>query len=49
MFRGPPDVFLPQAIYHVEHSAIGAFDLFTVPIRADHEGVYYEALFNRLR
>ena len=49
LFRGPPDVFLPQAIYRFEHDAIGAFDLFTVPIRRDQDGVYYEALFNRLR
>jgi hypothetical protein len=49
LFRGPPDVFLPQAIYRFEHDAIGAFDLFIVPIRRDQDGVCYESLFNRLR
>jgi hypothetical protein len=29
------------------HDAIGAFDLFTVPIRRDQHGLYYEAVFNR--
>ncbi len=47
VFRGPLATFLPQAIYKVEHSEIGAFDLFIVPIRRDAEGFYYEAIFNR--
>ena len=49
LFRGPPDVFLPQATYQLEHDSIGFFDLFTVPIRAEPDGTYYEAIFNRLR
>ena len=49
VFRGPPDVVLPQATYRFEHHAIGAFDLFIVPIRQDSRGLYYEAVFNRLR
>ncbi|HEX9373566.1 MAG TPA: hypothetical protein VF897_21310 [Roseiflexaceae bacterium] len=49
VFRGPGDVFLPQAIYGMQHEAIGAFELFVVPIRQDQHGLYYEAIFNRPR
>lgn len=49
VFRGPADVFLPQAIYPFHHDAIGAFDLFIVPIRQDAQGFYYEVVFNRMR
>lgn len=49
VFRGPLDSFLPQAIYRFNHDAMGAFEMFIVPIRQDQRGFYYEALFNRLR
>jgi hypothetical protein len=39
---------LPQRIYHLEHEHMGQFDLFLVPVRQDDQGVYYEAVFNRL-
>ncbi len=45
VFRGPPDEVLPQRIYRLEHPAIGAFELFLVPIERDQEGVRYEAIF----
>jgi|SRR6266508_851531 hypothetical protein len=48
-FRGPTGAFLPQAIYQFHHDAIGAFELFIVPIRQDAHGFYYEAVFNRMR
>jgi hypothetical protein len=35
--------------YHFERHAIDAFDRLAVPIRRDQDGVFYEALFNRLR
>jgi hypothetical protein len=47
VFRGPPAPLLPQGIHRFHHDAIGAFDLFTVPIRRDQHGLYYEAVFNR--
>lgn len=31
----------------MDHPAIGAFDIFLVPIKRDPEGMYYEAVFNR--
>lgn len=49
VFRGPNDQYLPQAMYRFQHPALGGFDLFIVPIGQDPQGLYYEALFNRLR
>jgi hypothetical protein len=45
VFRGPRDPVLPQGTYRVEHAAIGAFELFLVPIGPDGEGMRYEAVF----
>jgi hypothetical protein len=45
VFRGPRDPVLPQRTYRVEHEAIGAFDLFLVPIGPDREGMRYQAVF----
>jgi hypothetical protein len=36
---------LEQRIYAVHHPALGAFDLFLVPIGPDGEGMRYEAVF----
>jgi hypothetical protein len=47
VFRGPPALLLPQGIHRFQHDAIGAFDLFTVPISRDQHSLYYEAVFNR--
>jgi hypothetical protein len=47
-FRGPGEELLPQGLYPFEHDAIGPFDLFIVPIGQDEQGIYYEAVFNRL-
>lgn len=49
LFRGPPDTFLPQGMYRIDHDELGASDLFIVPIRRDERGFYYEAAFNCLR
>lgn len=49
VFRGPSGTLLPQAIYYFQHSDLGAFELFIVPIRQDQYGLYYEAVFNQLR
>ena len=45
VFRAPGRQAVPQQIFHVEHDAIGAFDLFLVPIGIDGDGVRYEAVF----
>jgi hypothetical protein len=46
-FRGPLDRPLEQSVFPVAHPTVGAFDIFLVPVKRDHEGVYYEAVFNR--
>lgn len=44
VFRGPLEPALPQRIYRLEQDALGACDLFLVPIRRDAEGMEYEAI-----
>lgn len=46
--RGPGSFVLEQRTFQFEHKEMGAFDLFLVPIAQDSQGVYYEAVFNRL-
>jgi hypothetical protein len=41
VFRGGPSPTLPQAIYRLENDALGAIEIFLVPIAADR----YEAVF----
>ncbi len=45
VFRVPAATALPQGIYRFAHAAIGAFDLFLVPIQPDAAGPLYEAVF----
>ena len=44
-FRGPSAPALPQQIYRLEHPALGALEIFLVPIRHDAGGMIYEAVF----
>ena len=44
-FRGGPEPPLPQRIYRVEHEALGALEIFLVPIGPDDVGHRYEAVF----
>jgi hypothetical protein len=37
---------LPQAVYRLEHPALGAMDVFLVPIARVADGIRYEAIFN---
>ena len=45
-FDGPPDLRLPQGLYHLEHVDMGDVDLFLVPIAGDEKKSRYEAVFN---
>jgi hypothetical protein len=45
VFRGPLEPFLPQGIHRLEHEALGALDLFLVPVGPDEAGMRYEAVF----
>lgn len=49
LFRGPLSALLSQGLGNFTHEQMGEFELFIVPIRQDHQGFYYEAVFNRLR
>src|SRR5215217_7725011 len=49
VFRGPSELFLDQGVRNFTHDQMGQFELFIVPIKRDEQGVYYEAIFNRLR
>lgn len=45
VFRGPLGPALPQRIHPLSHPALGAFELFLVPIGPDADGMRYEAVF----
>lgn len=46
LFKGTKDNLLSQQMYRIEHDKLEAMDLFIVPIRADQDAYYYEAIFN---
>jgi hypothetical protein len=46
LFQLPVAAF-EQGMYGVEHEAIGAFELFLVPVEAVAGGIVAEAVFNR--
>lgn len=46
IFLGPQDVRLQQGIYPLRHKEIGELNIFLVPIKADKNGLEYEAVFN---
>ncbi len=45
-FHGPPTLRLPQQIYRLDHSTLGAMEIFLVPIAADASASRFEAIFN---
>jgi hypothetical protein len=45
LFRGPAEPLLPQRIYRIEHQALGALELFLVPVGREPDGLRYEAVF----
>jgi hypothetical protein len=48
VFRTTNGMLLEQGQRTFEHDEMGNFSLFIVPIGRDEEGIYYEAVFNRL-
>ena len=44
-FVSPAGPVLPQAIYALDHSALGSLAIFLVPIGRTQDGVIYEAIF----
>jgi len=47
VFRAPAEHRPPQCIYTLSHPEMGELDIFLVPNRADKDGFYLEAIFNR--
>ena len=45
VFRGPSEPVLPQAIYGLDHDALGHLDLFLVPIGPAGDAMRYQAAF----
>ena len=45
-FEGPPDVFLQQGVYALDHEQLGEVTLFIVPIEHSEGGFRYESVFN---
>ncbi|HVR06796.1 MAG TPA: hypothetical protein VMW75_02010 [Thermoanaerobaculia bacterium] len=45
VFRGPRRPWLPQGVYRLDHEAMGALELFLVPIGPDPQGPLYQAVF----
>lgn len=48
VFVGSAKTPLPQETYTVTHGSLGKFEMFVVPIGKNRQGMYYEAVFNRL-
>jgi hypothetical protein len=44
-FRGPAGPALTQGIHHLVHAELGEFEIFLVPIAADPQSMWYEAVF----
>lgn len=45
VLSGPGDIVLNQAIYTVQHQALGDLDIFLVPLGPKGEHMLYEAVF----
>ena len=48
VFRGSHNAPLRQETYTVTHESIGKFAMLAVPVGRNKDGIYYEAIFNRL-
>lgn len=45
VFASADRVLVPQRIYEIRHTGLGAFELFLVPIGPGRAGMRYEAVF----
>ncbi len=48
LLRGPLDLPFGQGLYKIEHTQMGTFDLFLVPVAKEADGFRYQAVFNQL-
>jgi hypothetical protein len=49
LFRAPVGTSAGPNSYTLHHKLMGNMNIFITPIKADKEGVYFEAVFNRLK
>jgi hypothetical protein len=50
LFKGPKENVMPHDTLKMKHDSMGEFDIFIGPvIYPKQDGVYYEAIFNRLK
>lgn len=45
-FRSQSPLILPQRLYHMRNPAMGALEIFLVPLGRDAAGTLYQATFN---
>jgi hypothetical protein len=48
LFRVPRDAPVTQGTWEVQHDVLDSEPMFLVPVARDDEGLYLEAVFNRL-
>ncbi len=48
IFKGPLDKEFIQENYVLDHHSLGEFQLLIVPFKKDAQGVYYQAIINRM-
>ena len=49
LFQVPANLAVAQGTYRAENDEMEPMDIFLVPIRRNGEGLYLEAIFNRLK
>ena len=48
LFNAPPDAPPFQQSFQLKHDALGEVEIFLVPVKKNENGLFYEAVFNRL-
>lgn len=48
IFRAPLNMPPEQKMYRLEHDRMGPAEILLVPVSRDQQGLYFEAVFNRL-
>jgi hypothetical protein len=48
LFQAPPHAPNQQSLRTLQHATLGELEMFLVPVKKTEEGLFYEAVFNRL-
>ena len=46
LFKSASPIILPQKMYRIKNPAVGAIDVFLVPVAQDQGAIVYQAVFN---